>query len=57
MQTVQTLSQHVYGIWKGDSMAKILENREVGEDFFLMKVESENEAQMGQFYMLRAGDQ
>lgn len=37
-------------------MAKILENREVGEDFFLMKVESENKAQMGQFYMLRAWD-
>lgn len=38
-------------------MAKILENRVVADDFHLMKVEADNDAKMGQFYMLRAWDQ
>lgn len=37
-------------------MAKILENQRITEDFYLMKVEEENNAEMGQFYMLRAWD-
>lgn len=37
-------------------MGKILENQRVSEDFYLMKVEEENQAAMGQFYMLRAWD-
>ena len=37
-------------------MGKILENQRVSEDFYLMKVEEENQATMGQFYMLRAWD-
>ncbi|MDO4522544.1 MAG: dihydroorotate dehydrogenase electron transfer subunit [Eubacteriales bacterium] len=35
-------------------MSKILENRSLGQDFFLMRVEHDNNAHMGQFYMLRA---
>lgn len=35
-------------------MAKVLENQKITEDFYLMKVETENNADMGQFYMLRA---
>lgn len=35
-------------------MYKILENRYIGEDMYLMKVEGKFEAKMGQFYMLRA---
>ena len=34
-------------------MAKILENRPVADGFHLMRVESDNDAKMGQFYMLR----
>lgn len=37
-------------------MSKILENRMVTDDFYMMKVEEENDARMGQFYMLRAWD-
>lgn len=37
-------------------MAKILENQRITDDFYLMKVEEENNAEMGQFYMLRAWD-
>lgn len=37
-------------------MAKILENRAVADGFCFMKVEAENSAGMGQFYMLRAWD-
>lgn len=37
-------------------MAKVLENQKITEDFYLMKVETENNADMGQFYMLRAWD-
>ncbi|MCI8912881.1 MAG: dihydroorotate dehydrogenase electron transfer subunit [Lawsonibacter sp.] len=37
-------------------MAKILENRRVADDFCFMKVEADNDAKMGQFYMLRAWD-
>ena len=37
-------------------MAKILENRPVADGFHLMRVESDNDAKMGQFYMLRAWD-
>lgn len=37
-------------------MAKILENRVVADDFCLMRVEADNDAKMGQFYMLRAWD-
>ena len=37
-------------------MAKILENHLVADDFCLMKVEADNDAKMGQFYMLRAWD-
>ncbi len=35
-------------------MAKIISNERLSKDFFLMKVEEENHAVMGQFYMLRA---
>ncbi len=35
-------------------MAKIVCNKKLSEDFFLMKVEEKNSAKMGQFYMLRA---
>lgn len=35
-------------------MAKILTNRKVDQDFYLMTVKQENQARMGQFYMLRA---
>ncbi len=35
-------------------MAEILQNEQVSEDFYLMKVKKENQAAMGQFYMLRA---
>ena len=37
-------------------MGKILSNQKVDQDFYLMKVEQENDARMGQFYMLRAWD-
>ena len=37
-------------------MAKILENKRITDDFYLRKVEEENEAGVGQFYMLRAWD-
>lgn len=37
-------------------MAKIIENRKLSEDFYLMKIEQKNNAGMGQFYMLRAWD-
>lgn len=37
-------------------MSKILSNEKLSKDFYLMKVEHENNAQMGQFYMLRAWD-
>ena len=37
-------------------MAKILENQRITDDFYLMKVEEEINAEMGQFYMLRAWD-
>lgn len=37
-------------------MGKILENQRLSEDFYLMKVEENNQAAMGQFYMLRAWD-
>lgn len=35
-------------------MSKILSNKKLSNDFYLMKVEEENQAVMGQFYMLRA---
>lgn len=35
-------------------MGKITWNRQLSKDFFLMKVEEENHAEMGQFYMLRS---
>lgn len=35
-------------------MSKILSNQKLSSDFYLMKVEEENQASMGQFYMLRA---
>jgi dihydroorotate dehydrogenase electron transfer subunit len=35
-------------------MAKIISNKKLTEDFYLMKVEENNSAKMGQFYMLRA---
>ena len=34
-------------------MAEILQNEQVSDDFYLMKVKKENQAAMGQFYMLR----
>ena len=37
-------------------MGKVLSNERVDQDFFLMKVEEENRAQSGQFYMLRSWD-
>ena len=37
-------------------MGKILSNQKVDQDFYLMKVEQDNNARMGQFYMLRAWD-
>ena len=37
-------------------MAKILENRPLTDGFWLMKAEADNDAGMGQFYMLRAWD-
>ena len=37
-------------------MYKVLENRYVGEDMYLMRVEGKFEGKMGQFYMLRAWD-
>ncbi len=37
-------------------MAKVLENKKITDDFYLMKVETVNNADMGQFYMLRAWD-
>ena len=37
-------------------MYKILENKYIGEDMYFMKVEGKFEAEMGQFYMLRAWD-
>lgn len=36
------------------NMSKIIENRRIGENFFLMRVDKPNEAKMGQFYMLRS---
>ena len=38
-------------------MSRILSNEKLSKDFYLMKVEHKNNAQMGQFYMLRAWDQ
>lgn len=38
-------------------MAKILKNERLSEDFYLMVAEEENQAEMGQFYMLRAWDE
>lgn len=38
-------------------MGKVLSNRKVSEDFFLMKVKHNNNAVMGQFYMLRSWEQ
>lgn len=35
-------------------MAEILQNEQVSDDFYLMKVKKENQAAMGQFYMIRA---
>lgn len=35
-------------------MAEILQNEQVSDDFYLMKVKKEYQAAMGQFYMLRA---
>ncbi|MDO4345451.1 MAG: dihydroorotate dehydrogenase electron transfer subunit [Eubacteriales bacterium] len=35
-------------------MSRILCNKDLGEGFFLLKAEQENDARMGQFYMLRA---
>lgn len=35
-------------------MAKIIYNKELADDYYLMKIEQENHAKMGQFYMLRA---
>lgn len=37
-------------------MAKIISNEALGQDFYLMKTEEKNSAEMGQFYMLRAWD-
>lgn len=37
-------------------MGKIIWNKQLSEDFFLMKAEEKNNAEMGQFYMLRAWD-
>lgn len=37
-------------------MYKIIENRYVGEDMYLMKVQGQFQGKMGQFYMLRAWD-
>ena len=37
-------------------MYKVLENRYVGEDMYLMRVEGNFKGEMGQFYMLRAWD-
>ena len=37
-------------------MGKIRSNKKVDQDFYLMTVEQENDAHMGQFYMLRAWD-
>ena len=37
-------------------MGKILSNQKVDQDFFLMKADQDNDARMGQFYMLRAWD-
>lgn len=37
-------------------MGKIRSNKKVDQDFYLMTVEQENDARMGQFYMLRAWD-
>ena len=38
-------------------MAKILKNERLSEDFYLMVAEEENQAEMGQIYMLRAWDE
>lgn len=35
-------------------MGKILSNKKISEDFYLMKVEEEKAVKMGQFYMLRS---
>lgn len=37
-------------------MGIILVNENLGQDFYLMKVQEKNTAEMGQFYMLRAWD-
>lgn len=37
-------------------MGKIIWNKQLSKDFFLMKAEEKNNAEMGQFYMLRAWD-
>ena len=37
-------------------MYKVIENRYIGEDMYLMRVEGKFEGKMGQFYMLRAWD-
>ena len=38
------------------NMYKVIENRYIGEDMYLMRVEGKFEGKMGQFYMLRAWD-
>ena len=37
-------------------MYKVIENRYIGEDMYIMRVEGKFEGKMGQFYMLRAWD-
>lgn len=37
-------------------MAKIIYNKKLTDEYYLMKIEQENEAKMGQFCMLRAWD-
>lgn len=37
-------------------MARIIENRKLSDDYYLMKVEEQNTVEMGQFYMLRSWD-
>ena len=37
-------------------MYKVIENRYIGEDMYLMRIEGKFEGKMGQFYMIRAWD-
>ena len=37
-------------------MARVVSNKKLSGDFYLIKIEEENNARMGQFYMLRAWD-